>query len=148
MSICIAQFSYKKKTNLLYVTLQWATNTMNRLQWRQLLLLFLLLLLYTRPTSVYTFLPFYLIVLIRTELWQYIVLSFGLDCIGWLYRFWSFYYFIFSYSAIFAASMSINVQYSVFSIQYNSVSVNITDRPNPCLVDQSISHLIRSYCER
>ena len=42
---------------------------------------------------------------------MYLIVS--VDCIGFDHTL--FYYFIFSYSAIFAASMSINVQYSVFS---------------------------------
>ena len=41
---------------------------------------------------------------------MYLIVS--VDCIGFDH---TFYYFISSYSAIFAASMSINVQYSVRS---------------------------------
>jgi len=65
----------------------------------------------TAKTSVYTFLPFYLLVLIITELQQYIVLSLysivSVDCIAFDHT-----VFIILYSAIFAASMSINVQFS------------------------------------
>ena len=42
---------------------------------------------------------------------MYLIVS--VDCTGFDHTL--FIYFIFSYSAIFAASMSINVQYSVFS---------------------------------
>jgi len=63
---------------------------------------------------------------------MYLIVS--VDCIGFDHTL--FYYFIFSYSAIFAASMSINVQYSVFSIIECRPIIIIAHAPNRRAVNE------------